>query len=319
MSREQRRGARLTLRQFFQEIFSPDFLLDRALKTHRAYFEALAHWERITDDPPLKRIDGRLLTGFKRSLSKGGPEARPLSAATVNKHLRHLAALLNKAGPPGPGNRDALGLIRTVPWTRPLELDRRLPPDIDGDTLDAIYIAAKTAKFPELFGVQPVYWWRGLMQTAIMTAYRKSALLSLRWVNIDWQQQTIGLPAEADKCHTERRKPVLPGLLKYLQRIRTSQPLIFPWPHAPRTWYRQWHRNQDAAGLPRTEHITWHNLKAASGSRYSRGGASISALQQHLDHASITTSRHYVRVASPEQREAIERMPLPAEMARDLQ
>ena len=336
---EQKRAATMSLREFFQQHYATNYLLDAKPLTHTAYREALDHWERVTHDPQLSEIDSQTLAGFKAALrdpvnfgkkkagrkstqmtlfetspqpagSNGnGKSVRPLARATVNKHLRHINAILGKAGPPGPGNRDALGILDRVPWTKPVREYRRLPRNVQDTTLTAIYQGTATARFPVIEGVKPEHWWKALIMTALTVGFRREGLWALRWDDVDWQESTLALPAEGDKCNADRRKPVMGLVLKHLLRIRNGCELVFPWPHSTRTFYRQWHKIQDAGGIREEEHITLHDLKRACGTRFAKV-ASVWAVQKRLDHASLATSQHYVN-ATDEERDAVERMPIP--------
>jgi integrase len=134
--------------------------------------------------------------------------------------------------------------------------------------------------------------------------------LGLRWVDVDWQSHTISLPAEADKCLQERRKPLHPIVLRHLVRIRGPWSEIFPWAHSERTFYRQWHAIQDAAAIPKRDHVKLHQLKATSMTHYATCESPWVA-QRMGDHASIATGQHYVDV-SRSLRGAVERFALPA-------
>jgi len=298
-----------TLREFFNQFYAPIFLVDAADKTVEAYRESIAHWVRVTEDLRLREIDSSAMAAFKARLRTPADDRRPLAVATVNKHLRHLHAVLGKAGPPGPRNRDAMAVLPRVPWTKPLKQKRRLPRNIDDETLNAIYRAADTAEYPVLPQILPAQWWRALLVTALTTGFRRAGLLGLRWDGIDPVAAEIRIDAEVDKCDADRCKPLHPIAWRHLEPIRNGRPLVFSWPHAAKTFYRQWHRIQAAAGLPAEKHIKLHDLKRACGTRLAKVGSAW-VVQHMLDHGSITTSRHYVN-ASDESRDAVSRLALP--------
>ncbi len=331
--RERREAKQLLLPEYYDRYHLPQFQAEAAAGTLKSYRESLAHWQRVTNNPRLSDCDSSLLASFKAALfnpqvfrRKSGVKApqmslfdmappaaelngrRPLSRATTNKHLRQIAAIFNKAGPAGPKNRDALGILDFVPWTKPLREYRRLPRDVPDEILSAIYRATAAAEFPRLDGVTAADWWKALLASALILGFRRGGLLALRQSDVDWQRAEIRLEAEADKCREERVKPIGQLVLRHLLRIRTADELLFPWPHSERTFYRQWHRIQDAAGVK--QQVTVHDLKRACGSRFSRI-ASPWVVQRRLDHSSVATSQRYVN-ASEEETRAVERIPLPA-------
>lgn len=349
--RERQIAARLELPEYYERFHLPIFHAGVVPATVKSYRESLAHWRRITNSPPLAEVDCELLGLFKKRMADanftakkvGRPSAqkrlfdispdpqaeglkikrywsKPMSPGNVNKHLRQILAILNKAGPSGPRNRDALGIIDEVPWTSPLKVYRRRPRDIKDDLLTAIYSATDAALLPKSPGDAASYtanWWKALVVTALTVGYRRGGLLSLVWDDVDWQTRELRLEAEADKCDEERIKPFSELVAKHLLRIRTAGPFIFPWSNGMRVlpsnqtqFYKVWHSIQTAAGIAREKHIKIHDLKRACGSRFARV-ASPWAVMHRLDHASIDTSLHYIN-ATPEEREAVEKVPLPS-------
>ena len=333
MNKRQRDEAKLlSLREFFERHFAANFLIGARPKTHRAYGEMLDHWERLTHDPRLCDIDNETLAAFKASLRdpesfrrkagrpnpqltlfdmpprrRRGRPTKALSRASVNKQLRHLHAVLAKASRPGPGQRDALGILPVMPWTKPLREYRRLPRNVRDDTLAAIYGACDSARYPRLPGVRPGDWWKALIVAALTIGFRRGGLLRLRWAEIYWEDREIRLAAEDDKCWSERCKPLTEMLIKHLLRIRHGRPRVFAFPSSDSSFYRTWREIQDAAGVqPR---IRLHDLKGAGGTRLARVG-SLWTVKEHMDHGALQTSTWYIN-ASDEQRAAVEKMPLP--------
>lgn len=323
----------LTLRSFFTSTFAPMFLGEARPKTLRAYAEALKHWARLTGDPPLSSIGPELLARFKsellgtrqpvpaacqqRMLFDLGPvETQRLAKATVNKHLRAVSALLAKAGPPGPRNRDALGILESTPWVKPVKVLRRLPRAVRAADIVATYEACERATFPHLDRARAGHWWKALLATAYTAAFRRGGLLALRWPSIDLSAEVITLDAGDDKCGCDRVKPLHHVVVLHLLRIRTSSELVFPWPHSERTFYRQWHAIQDCAEIPAERHFGLHDLKRTAGTIYA-STSSAWVVQAMLDHSSITTSRSYVN-PSGALRPAVDGFPLPLQICADV-
>lgn len=298
-------SAALTLVSFFDQFFAPLFLCDARPRTFNAYAETLNHWKRIAGNVPLTAIDTLLLARFKVTLHE------TLSPATVNKHLRQVNAILGKAGPSGPGNRDALGMLASTPWTKPLREERPRPRAIGDDVVRAIYAAAKVARRPKCETVSGYAgkWWRALICVAVTTGFRHQALLGLRWLDVDVAGRTVRVPACIDKCHTERCKPLHPIAVRHLLAIRGTGDVVFPFDGSEQTWYREWHAIQDAADIPDAEHIKLHDLKRFAGTRYA-ATASPWVVQQMLDHSSIETAKFYINPAEA-CRATVDAFPLP--------
>jgi len=297
-------GATPTLAEFYGATYSRVYLAGARPATFQQYSAAVRHWREITHDPPLDQVTTLILAGFKAALLGAS-----LAPATVNKHLRLTAAILAKAGPPGPRNRDALGLIPVAPWTKPLREPHRLPSVTDQATVAAIYTAASFAQLPQLPGIRPRDWWQTLIVLAYTTAFRRSALLSIRWAGIDLAAAEITLTADNDKAWTERRKPLHTVAVEHLLRIRTTDAQVFPWPYSMKTLYRQWHRIQSKAGIKPGNHIGLHDLKRTAGTLAAET-ASPWAVQRFLDHSSLATSQHYVN-PTRELRGLVDHLPIP--------
>ena len=228
----------LTLVRFYDEYFQRLFLCDARPRTFEAYASTLEHWRAITQDPPFP-IEPAALAEFKVRLRA------IVSPATVNKHLRQVNAILGKAGQPGPGNRDALGVCITTPWTRPLREERPQPRAIADTLIATIYQACKFANHPR------VAWCRrslvaGVLCVAVTTGFRRGALLALRWCDIRVPEKLIHVPATIDKCHHDREKPLHAAAIKHLLQIKGPGDLVFAFEAGRTEWYREWHHIQES-------------------------------------------------------------------------
>lgn len=310
--------AALTLREFYEQHFCRSFLIDARPKTFEAYTDALNKWDACHRETPLHQIDSLALASFKADLAASTCQRtqRPLAKATVNKHLRHVQALLNKAGPPGPNNRDALGLVERVAWTKPLRQIKRRPRIIPPEHLQALYAACERATLPKLSPPGPQNWWRAFLVTAYNIGSRRTAILRLRQNSIDWHAQQITLDAGDDKCGEERTKPLNTTVLRHLLTLRHPQRIeLFPWPYGWTAFYKQWHALCDAAGIERPHYVP-HDLKRTCVSTM-LDVAEAFTVQQMADHASIATTQLYAN-RSEKLRPAAEAMPQPWERQLDL-
>ena len=291
-----------TVRAFFDAQFKPLYLADARPRTIAEYGFTVTAWDRWFAAVDLATIAVETLATWRQKLSDSG-----LVPPTVNKHLRHLGAILAKAGPPGPHNRDALGVIDRTPWVRPLRWQRDLPRHVALDTIGRVYAQADGALYPRS---RPGHYWRALVVCAYNLAYRRHALLHMPEAAIDWNAATVRMPANLDKCRVERIKPALDVVLTHLLPLRGNhKPLA--WPHGNRAFYWQWHALQTAAGVDRAEHFTPHDLKRACGTQLQRAGANEWQIRYMLDHAQRdVTGRSYVNAAD-ELREVLERLRQP--------
>jgi len=308
-------AAAMPISQFLEDRYLPIFSAGCSPRTLRAYRDSVARFVEIAGDLPIGEIAVDHLAAFKAARSARSRRNRPTAAATVNKDLRHVLAVLSKAGPPGPRNRDALGLLDRAPWTRPLREPRRLPRVPDRATIGEAYKAAAYAAQPAGYAFTPAAWWRALIVAALTLGFRRAALLSLRWEWIDVAANSVRLPAEYDKCLCEREKPINAVAMRHMLAIRTGTgPLVFPWPLSGRSLDRHFARFQQIGGV--SAPITLHALKRACGTLYAEGGNPW-IVQQMLDHASIQTSKHYIN-ASASLKAAADALKLPAAFSQEV-
>lgn len=339
-------AGRMTLGEYFERVHRPLFLAGASPRTLAEYRATLRHWERSAEDAPIAEITSLGLAAFRAALlnpesrraaiASGGqmlfgweavasararlsrkPRRRIGSAATANKHLTHIQAILDKAGPPSPGRRDALGVIAAVPWLQRLRVPRRLPRDVEDRHLAAIYGACAAALHPALPGIDPEHWWQAMIVAALLTGFRREALLALRWSDIDLGRRLVRVEAESDKCDVARVKPLAGLVVQHLVRIRTADPRVFPWRASAKTWDRQWQRLNRAAGLVGRVRLRFHDLKRACGTRIAAAGYGAHAVKHMLDHASLSTSEWYVNATSAamDLRGLVDRIPLPPELS----
>lgn len=109
-----------SLGTFYEAHYRPACLAGFGPRTVDGYDDAMRRWLLLTGDPPLQEIDQGLLTAFEAAIGRlPGSRSDRVAPATVYRVVWHVRAVLKKAGPPGPDNRDGLGLLPVLPWPAP--------------------------------------------------------------------------------------------------------------------------------------------------------------------------------------------------------
>ncbi len=255
----------LTLRVWYERHFVSLFHVDARPRTVEEYSATLNHWERFNSNVTLSEITSIAIAEFRAKLSE------QMSAATTNKHLRHLNHLLSKAGPPGPRNRDALGLITIAPWAKQLRTFQRRPRAAGLPAIRLFYRAC------------PNDWWRAFVVCAFHLGSRVKALLHVRDCDVDWSRRTVGFAPEFDKRRCERLKPMSRHVLKHLVLLRGLG--LLSWTRSLDLFYDTWHRIEEQAGIVKEDRFTPHGLKRACGTQLARAGTSPWAVKYMLDHS----------------------------------
>lgn len=289
-----------TISSFYETYFKPVRIADSPAPTRKAYEGTISIWCLLTGNPPLKEINVEMLARFKACLQKMRGKCRVGNMApnTVRKHLRQLQTFLDKAGPPGPRNRDAASVIPgPVPWVKPPRPEEKLPKIITPELLGQVYLATVAMEEPRLPGVKAPGWWKALLAVAFNTQLRHRTLFEMRMNEIDWCHCQLNLPPARMKAHRRQIVHLNEVAMRHLTMIRTDRELVFPWHRSEVTFYRCFHRLQTAAGIPRKDHFGLHDLRRTAASALWED--SPAAAQYALGHRSMGTTRdHYVNGTS---------------------
>jgi len=243
----------------------------------------------------LEEIDSPTVARFRDAIAnlpsrKGN---RQLSPQTVRKYLAAVQTLLDKAGQPGPRNRDAAGLLTKVPWAKPPRPLLALPRIIDPEVVGRIYRIAAVMVDPQIAGIEPRAWWRALITLCWNTGLRRGTMFALRMEWVGWQARRLLIPPLAMKARRGEVVHLNEMAFEHLLRIRGERELLLPWPTESRNFDRHWHRLQDLAGIPQAEHFGLHAIRKTAATALWE--SSPEAAQLALGHLKLsTTERYYV-------------------------
>jgi len=301
-----------TLRTFYQQHYKSNRLSEARPSTIRSYETVVRCWALLTGDPPLKQITTETLARYRDCLKRmrGKDRVSRLSSQSIHRHLIHIQAILNNAGPPGYRNREAVGVIPQVPYIRRPHIEPGEPRFVTPEELNAVYLAAVAMHRPRLPGIKPPAWWRCLLVVTFNTGLRNRTLFEMRMEYIDWTEHCLVLPRGVMKAHRKTVKHLNATALAHLQKIRTDRELVFPWPFSQVTFYRDFHRLQDAAGIPRERHFGLHALRDTLATNL--WTVSPQAAQLALDHRSDRVTKEYYVCRALITRPALDALPQPS-------
>jgi integrase len=273
-------------------------------RTRALTLDALNHFERLVNPVKTYFITARHIDHYvaQRRQERGRRRGSLMSAATVNKELRHLRAALRVA-------KD-WGYLPDVPRFRMLREPGKLPTYVTGDHFAAIYAACEQARMPEgLPNATAADWWRALLVMGYMTGWRIGDMLALRRDRLDLDAGTAASLAEDNKGKRDELVKLHPVVVEHLRRLAGFGPVVFAWPHNERTLYAEFARIQEAAGvhLPcrtRGEHqhnrhchlYGFHDLRRAFATM-NADKLTPDALQALMRHKSYTTTQRYINMA----------------------
>ena len=148
---------------------------------------------------------------------------------------------------------------------------------------------------------------RAAIPLLLLAGLRKGELFSARWEDVDLERGEIRLPSTKSGGAQVRFLPSpAVGILQNLPRFKES-PFVFPSPKNPKTHRKdikpQWERIRTAARL---EDVTLHDLRRTAGSFMAQAGVPLLVIQQVLGHSHPGVTKLYARLASQNEREALE-------------
>jgi integrase len=284
-----------TLCTFFESYVLPTCFHDDKPRTIYSYRGALKLWRLITGDPPIEEITSQTLGLFRDALSKRRGKKSYMKAATntVAARLRFIQSILDKAGPPARRNRDASGLIACPPWIRPPRLEIKLPRTVSPEVLKVVYDATAGMDWPHVPGVKAPAWWKSLLEVVYNTQLRRRTLFEMRMDEVDWQKNCLRLSGQRFKSGRPMIVHLNGAAMEALRRIRTARELVFPTNANPKTFYCWFHRLQNSAGIPETQHFGLHVIRKTAATVLAE--TSPRTAQLALGHGSLTTTmNHYI-------------------------
>jgi len=295
-----------------QELFPPgksptlstfwrDYYLPQCADPAAGYVEHaesyLRRWRVFTGDPPLSKITNDLLVRYRETLNRarGITPGSGMRTRTVANHLRFIQRLLDRAGPPGPRNRGAAGILKKVPWIKTPTIHLYSPTTVPADMMSRIYEAAGRMTTPKLEGIEPADWWQALLAVAWNTGLRRGTLFALRLEDINWERCYLDIPPERLKAKRGEIIHLNAVALAHLEHIREpARERVFPWPHHPRYFDHRFHYVQDLAGIPRKDHVGLQAVRRTVGTNLAQQHPT--AAQFLLGHTTFqTTKRFYIQ------------------------
>ena len=284
-----------TLTEFFRSVYVPS-CKDKSKRTLTEYNTAVKLAAEILDDP----TPGTL--GFNRDAFVRELRKRKAAPATINKHIRHINAVLKQMGTPV--------------WTA-LNTKEKAPKIVSDADFQALYRAfGSENEYPKHIAQKHrPHFWRTIIHFVAVTALRREAVLGIEWRNVNTQEGFLTVEPWIDKKNQRRFKPLTDELLADLLELQgfgcvigPKRHCVFPWVHGQKAWYKVWNRAELTAGVK----LGLHDLKRFSGELALRAGATQLELMQHMDHANIaTTLKHYCR---PKTTKLVQKMKVPIPM-----
>lgn len=292
--------SRKTWEEFVQE-YRDKILSGKAVRSRDEVMTSLAHFQRILKPGRVWLLGTRDIDRFAaaRRREKGKKKGDKVSAATVNKDLRHIKAALRRAR--------KWGYLKDVPDFTFEREGKKLARYVTGEHFAAIYAACDQARMPEdLPNITVADWWRALIVMAYMTGWRIGDLLAFRRDDLDLDDATAITRFEDNKGKRDDRVKLHPVVIEHLKRLTGFESSVFPWNYDRRTLDDEFHRIQEAAGIklpcrgqhehtPACHAYGFHDLRRAFATM-NADKLTPDALQALMRHKSYQTTQVYINL-----------------------
>ena len=273
------------------------------------YRTALNHLRRVCGrDPALDELSARMLLDLASNMGDASP-------ATINKTLRHVLAVWRWAWEEG-FCQMAPPPMRKVKRKEP----KRIPRAWDTSQLATLLAAAERLR-GFVVRTPARLWWRALVLFLYDTGLRIDAAMQLSVSSIEWERQTVFVPAEIQKQAADQLLGLSAETLAALRAIERETPLfvdpderLFPWPfdRRPGVWRtltRHFRRLLLAAGLPASRRDLFHKLRRTNASYIHAAGGNPT---EQLGHSSAGVTRRYLDPAIARRERQVDLLPRPS-------
>lgn len=307
----------------FREEYEAKIVSRLAFESQRAMKYSLGIFERIAKPNRVSDIDVRLIDQFvaKRKSNRGKNPGSTISAATINKDLRHIKAAL--------GIAVEWGYLKQRPRIRLLREPTKHVTFVTDEHFGLIFgRGAEAAKFPheEGYEISAAAWWRALTLTAMMTGLRIGELLKIRREDVNFNTNNVRFHWADTKGKRAEEFQVHPLVSQHLAQIKSDKAMLFYWPHDPATLWSEFARIQKEAGISlhcmeRHEHTEachvygFHDFRRAFATS-NAGRVQPEVLQKLMRHKSFATTLSYVSLTERVHR-ATSEIPVPPALKND--
>lgn len=290
-------GPQLLLTAFYSQVYEPNALRSRRPNTKRLYRTTLHKFtEFIGRVATLDDLNDETINGFAAWRTK-----QKLSKHSVNKDLFNLLALWRWA--------HKKGYVENYPDVEMEKAPKRTPVAWTQAEISKLFSTCNGLS-GSISGVPAATWWLTLLSVCWDTAERISAVMSLKWSDVDIADRWVRFDAEYRKggrADNLRRiakdtSARLNSMKKY-QDNYDPESLVFNWPYSKTSIYTKLEGILKKAGLPHDAKSKFHRIRKTAASFYEKAGGNATEL---LGHTKRETTAAYLDPRIVERPEAVD-------------
>ncbi|HEY4310551.1 MAG TPA: site-specific integrase [Pirellulales bacterium] len=262
--------APLTVRQLYVHFYRPLRLRHSSPCTEHRFKTTVDAFARFLGrEPLLTDFEDDQVGCFLASAMKHG-----WTPSTANTARSGLLALWRLAA--------RKRFVDAFPDVGKLKVPARIPKVWTQSELARLFAAL--AKEPgKIAGVPAGLWWVALHHVLWWSAERISAVMQLRWSDIDLESGWLIVPAEFRKRRTADKATELPpeaiDALKAIYSRRRK--LVFPWPYTHGDLWPRYRHIRQRAGLATDRASGFHRMRRSAASYFEAAGGNATELLGH--------------------------------------
>ena len=287
----------------FRNEYEEKVLPKKKTTTRETICVSLDFFEKHCKPHHVASIDTRMIDDFiaRRRRDRGNKKGATVSEATINRDLRQLHAVLQKAV-------DWKYLAEVPKFDKEKEADK-IGKVVSQEHFRQIYKASKAARMPVGLPCNPDLWWQALLVFGVTSGWRIGEILSLRVDDIDLKTGAVLTRSGDNKGNRDGTDFLPQTTIEHLKPILSNLPYVFYWPHGERTIDSEFHRIQTAAGidLPCRDHrkhectiachqYGFHALRRAYAT-LNADHLPAPVLQKKMRHKSFQTTLKYIELS----------------------
>lgn len=263
----------------------------RHRKNAREQTRLLTWWKAELGNRPLASLTPAVIAEARdRMANRENRAGKPISGATVNRHITALSAVLRVAV-------REYGWIARNPVAGVVRLqDSKGVERFLSDTERVALLAACDGSTCDMLG--------HVVRLALATGARKSELLNLQWPDVDLDRRVARF--RDTKNGTDRTVPLAQSAVAVLRTWRTGRlPVgaVFPLPSS--TLDKAW---QAARAEAKLDQFRFHDLRHSAASYLAMSGASLMDIAAILGHKTLAIVKRYSHLSEQHTLAAVDRM-----------
>lgn len=296
----------MTLQEVLERYAVLNDLSDRTLELYQSTLDRFADFLRSescdpTRAPMVADLDDMVVSKFLRWRARTPHRGRVAKPASVLKDRTGLVALWNFAA--------RKRWAAEFPALARMRVAQRIPRAYTAEDVAKLIRAGRTR--PRLVGGQPAaWWWPTLIYAAFCTAERISALLALRWSEVDLDRCTITFLGDTRKGATRDIVRQITPDLAHMMRVRQGSPgdLVWHWDRVHKESI--WTSLKLLCLKAGVQYRGFHGLRRAAASYTAAGPGGRAAASALLDHSNPRLLDHYVDPSiCPPERTSVDSLP----------